>query len=239
MSFSVGAGTTGTFSDTSSYDTIIASDKIDNSVTVGGTTGFVTFRMFGTTIGQISAESINVSDSGTGDDSSIVIEEHLARTDSGTGSDSMTVEEHVDPTDSGSGSETFSSVDTVLITEEGLGVDIVYLTQGEISLDGVDLPHVLVVNVDEPSVVQDLPIMDGLPYRRQVAKKGRLLRIQGWTDSLATLEALREYADGQKHLLLLPTGDSMSILVSDVQTPEDVTKYTIYNYTITAAEAVD
>jgi hypothetical protein len=65
------------------------------------------------------------------------------------------------------------------------------------------------------------------------------LKIQGWTDSLATLETLREYADGQKHFLLLPTGDSMYVLISDVQTPEDVANYTRYDYTITAVEAID
>jgi hypothetical protein len=81
--------------------------------------------------------------------------------------------------------------------------------------------------------------MDALPYRRQIGKKGRSLKITGWTDSLATLEALREYADGQKHLLLLPTGDSMYVLISDVQTPETAQNYERYDYTITAVEAID
>jgi hypothetical protein len=140
-------------------------------------------------------------------------------------------------TDSGVGTEYFSKSFAVL--EYGMGIDVTWLTQGQISLDGVSLPHILTVSVDEPSILQDLPVMDALPYRRQIGKKGRSLKIQGWTDSLATLEALREYADGQKHLLLLPTGDSMYVLISDVQTPEDAANYDRYNYTITAVEAID
>ena len=81
--------------------------------------------------------------------------------------------------------------------------------------------------------------MDALPYRKQLGKRGRSLRIQGWTDSFSTLEILRGYADGVKHLLILPTGDSMYVLLSDVRTPENVENYDRYDYEVDAVEVVD
>ena len=70
-------------------------------------------------------------------------------------------------------------------------------------------------------------------------KEGRSLRIQGWTDSLSTLETLRGYDDGEKHLLLLPTGDSMNVHVTDVRTPDNVENYGRYDYEMDAVEVVD
>jgi hypothetical protein len=181
--------------------------------------------------------SFTVSDAGSGSDSITSLFASFTVQDAGSGVETFNLTASFTVSDSGVGTDLWAY--TVWLYDQGVGVDFAYLTQGQISLDGAALPHVQSVGVDEPSILQDLPVMDALPYRRQIGKKGRSLKIQGWTDSLATLEALREYADGQKHLLLLPTGDSMYVLVSDVQTPEDVANYTRYDYTITAVEAID
>jgi hypothetical protein len=127
----------------------------------------------------------------------------------------------------------------LLLRDTALGIDITYLSQGKISIDGVALPHVLSIAVAELSIVQDLPVMDALPYRKQLGKRGRSLKIQGWTDSLSTLETLRGYTDGVKHLLILPTGDSMYVLISDVRSPENVENYDRYDYEMDAVEVVD
>ena len=118
-------------------------------------------------------------------------------------------------------------------------VDIAYRVQNEVSLDALALPHVQNISIQEPSITQELPIMDGLPYRKQRGKHGRSITINGWTYSLATLETLRGYNDGLTHLLMLPTGDSLSVHVTDVQVPEDVVNYDRYDYTLTAVEVID
>ena len=127
----------------------------------------------------------------------------------------------------------------VYVSEPVLLIEVAHRVQGEISLDGIALPHVLKISVEEPSVLQDLPVMDALPYRKQRGKRGRSLRIQGWTDSLATLESLRAYDDGEKHFLILPTGESMYVHVTDVRTPENVEDYDQYAYEMEAFEVVD
>jgi hypothetical protein len=209
----------------------------------------------GTGSDSVVCISFTITDSGVGTES-WGLQCNLTLVDRGSGADSITaLSASFTIQDAGSGVETFSLTasftvsdfgvgtdvwaHTISVYDQGLGIDIAYLTEGIVSLDSVSLPHVLNISVDEPSILEDLPVIDALPYRRQIGKKGRSLKIQGWTDSLATLEALREYADGQKHLLLLPTGDSMYVLISDVQTPEDVANYTRYDYTITAVEAID
>lgn len=125
------------------------------------------------------------------------------------------------------------------VSEPILLIEVAHGVQGEISLDGIALPHVLTISVDEPSILQDLPVIDELPYRKQRGKSGRTLRIQGWTDALATLETLRGYSDGEKHLLILPTGDSMYVHIIDVLVPENVENYDCYDYTLVALEVVD
>jgi hypothetical protein len=179
-----------------------------------------------------------VSDAGTGADIMALICS-FAVSDMGSGADVWTAGFFVAVTDYAIGAEVWRVDKAFWVYDTALGIEVTYLTEGQISLDGAPLPHILNISVDEPSVLQDLPVMDALPYRRQIGKKSRSFKIQGWTDSLTTLETLREYANGQKHLLLLPRGDSMYVLISDVQTPETPANYERYDYTVTAVEAID
>jgi len=173
-----------------------------------------------------------VTDSAAGSDA-VTIGQTL--TDAAAGTDSVSI--GIPVTDSAAGSETVTI--GLPITDSAKAIDVVYRVRNETSLDGAELPHVSAINVEEPSVVQDLPVMDALPYRKQVGKEGRSVKIQGWTDSLTTLEILRGYADGEKHLFLLPTGDSMNVHVTDVRTPENVETYDRYDYEMDAVEVID
>jgi len=184
-------------------------------------------------------ETVTISETGAATEAVAIREDLPVVADSGAGTEAVAVSESVPISDQGAGVETTTIVDNVTIHETGLGIDIVYHIQGELSLDEVSLPHVINVTIQEPSIIEDLAVMEALPYRSQLGKEGRRLIIQGWTDSLSTLEILRGYGDGQKHLLLLPTGDSMSILVGDVRTPENVENYDRYDYAIDAIEVVD
>lgn len=180
----------------------------------------------------------DISETGSGQES-MTIEGRGQISDTGQGTDQVSAAAQVELQDQGAGIDGIAAGPLVEIHDEGIGIDIAYRVQGEISIDGVDLPHVLNISVEEPSIVQDLPVMDALPYRKQLGKRGRSLKIQGWTDSLSTLETLRAYADGDEHVLILPTGDGMKAHVIDVRTPEDVEKYHIYDYQMEALEVVD
>jgi hypothetical protein len=204
-------------------------------------------------------EIINAADSGAGVDALGAIDDAVRASENGAASETPSLGDDIQLSDQGAGSDAVAAADQIPVSESGagtdsillvtweyyllgdtgLGIDTAYLAQGEISLDAAAMPHVLTISVDEPSVLQDLPVMDTLPYRKQLGKSGRSLRIQGWTDSLSTLETLRGYNDGEKHLLVLPTGDSMSVHVTGVETPEDVENYDSYDYTLVAVEAVD
>jgi hypothetical protein len=184
-------------------------------------------------------DAVGASDNASSSDAAQIEEDMLPITDSGTGSDAASAADGILISDSAVGTETTDEWEEYSITDEGLGIDTTYLVQGRVTLDDIALPHVLNITIEEPSIFQDLPIMDGLPYRKQYGKQGRSLRIQGWTDSLSTLETLRGYDDGEKHLLVLPTGDSMSVHVTDALTPENVEDYDRYDYTLVAVEVVD
>jgi hypothetical protein len=314
LTATVPSSTTGVFQDTVNSDSISSGDAVCTKLVLGGSSGSILLGIVSTEDFVAASENIDVSDSGTADDTSITLQEALdlteigagtdgvaadepqsiietgagseavtlldaepidqtdsgagtdqitsiieglSQTDSGAGTETPTINDNIPIADTGAGGEAVGAAEMLLVadsgsgddqafyyhyvdvSDSGLGVDTVYLVQGEISLDEVALPHVLSVTVEEPSLLQELDIMDALPYRKQYGKRGRSLRIQGWTDSLTTLETLRDYADGERHLLLLPTGDSMSVHVTDVQTPEDVKNYDRYDYTLTAVEVVD
>jgi hypothetical protein len=162
----------------------------------------------------------------------------LPTTDTVTLTDAVSVEQILG--DSFALTEADATISAELYPNEGLLlVEVAYRVQDETSIDAVALPHVLSLSIQESSVVQDLPVMDALPYRKQRGKQGRRFTIRGWTDSLSTLETLRGYADGEKHLLMLPTGDSMNVHVTDVRTPEVVENYDVYDYEFDALEVVD
>jgi hypothetical protein len=188
-----------------------------------------------------ATENINVNDSGTGTDTIASIEERVTVvSENGVGTETPAIAELLAAIhDSAIGTDIGSAEEHADFHEKGVGIEVAYIVQNTIGLDDVALPHVLNVDVEEPSIIQDLPIMDGLPYRKQLGKRGRSFRIQGWTDSLTTLETLRGYNDGEKHLLVLPTGDSMMVHVTDVLVPEDVVNYDRYDYTLVMVEVVD
>lgn len=256
-----------TVSDTGAgSETVGAQERVAVAESGAGTEGLVTVREDVTVpetgagseaVATSDLEQIGVSETGAGSEQATIREDVVA-SESGLGSEALAIDDDIQIHEQGSGVETAGAADEMfaddsgqgfevagvtdhlpVVHDDGLGIDIAYLSQGEISLDGIALPHVLNIRVDEPSIVQDLPVMDALPYRKQLGKKGRSLTIQGWTNSLSTLETLRGYADGEKHLLVLPTGDSMNVLISDVRTPKNVESYDCYDYEMNAVEVVD
>jgi hypothetical protein len=139
-------------------------------------------------------------------------------------------------------SDTGTGVDAVLsygplLMDVIFSVDIAFTIQGTLAIDGLNLPHVQTLPISEPTVMTTKPIEGSLPYREFVGKHGRSVTVNGWTDDLAELESLRALADGQLHLLMLPTGDSFLVLV-DVSSPTHnvANPYGLYTYSLSLQE---
>ncbi len=119
--------------------------------------------------------------------------------------------------------------------------EYLYRVQGEVSIDGVVLPHVLSITNNETMNMDTRPVNAGLPVRSYQGKKGRSITIQGWTNSIATLNTIGGYADGAKHTVILPTGEGLTAYISRGQTPQDVQTPApgVYTYTLEIQEAID
>jgi hypothetical protein len=148
---------------------------------------------------------------------------------------------YVNVVDSGLATETILSPIAVIVTDYAVAVDIAYRVQNELSIDGLPLPHVQGVTVREPTIVKTSPINDSLPKRRQIGKMGREMTVDGWAESLADLEAIKNIADGLDHRIMLPTGDGFMAHVIDadpLRNPNDDFAGK-YRYSLRIVERVD
>ena len=190
---------------------------------------------------QIAAleASQTVQDSGVGSEAEVAIEASVTITDAGTGADSIPSIE-LPISDAGIGTDSLAALETTIqIVDEGLGVDIAWRLQGQTLIDELTLPHVQSIKIDEKTIMSSKPIQDELPWRKFLGKMGRQVAIEGWTDSLATLETLAALDDGQPHTLTLSTGDSVSVHVTKVETPRYIEEGETHPYKVTALERVD
>jgi len=149
--------------------------------------------------------------------------------------------DYIFSTDIGYGTDVIRSPIVVVVLDYVFGVDIPYRVQGELSLDAVPLPHVQLVKILEKTVIKTSPISGDLPVRRQIGKMGREITVDGWADSLSSLEQIKNFADGEDHVLMLPTGDGLVVHVTEsdpFRTPEDEAAG-IYRYSLSLMERVD
>lgn len=105
-------------------------------------------------------------------------------------------------------------------------------------IDTVFLPHVQQLQVSDETLNVTKPIPDGatLPYRKYLGCRGRTVTLSGWTDVIATLNAVTALADGTDRTLILPYGEALTVHVTPVMPPRLVEKYDIYDYELTAVE---
>jgi len=136
--------------------------------------------------------------------------------------------------------ETVSLAAEIPVEEEAIGVDVVQRLQDTLTLDGAAFPHVLSVEIVEPSAVAQL-LQTGtpdLPIRSQTGKYGRGVVVTGWV-ALADVEALKALSDGQDHLLMLPTGDSFYCHVNPVTVKMRPGNLSRIPYSIQLLERID
>jgi hypothetical protein len=188
------------------------------------------------------ASEVPIADNGVGQDIIFSVVAAIPVSDAGSGADLRTITGLIVTLDAGAATEKVNVMLTPLILyDTAIGVEIVYRNQGLIRLDVLDLPHVQRIHVGEPTLMSSKLVSGELPHREFLGKMGRTIEIQGWTDSLARLDQIKALVDGNAHLLTLPTGDSLSVHVTDARDPRETGDWAggIYRYALTAVERMD
>lgn len=164
-----------------------------------------------------------------------------ALTDSGLGVDMVMSPDVKTLADDGVGTIMMLSPLVKALSQEMVGVEAAYRVQNQISLGSFILPHVQQIHVTEPTELDSKPVSSDLPVRIFLGKRGRTVEIEGWTDSLVALNQIREFADGSPRVLILPTGDGLSVFAVLVEDPrtEDDWAAGIHPYTLTCHERLD
>lgn len=205
-------------------------------------------------IGQYSTQY----DNGYALDSISIAFGGISIADVGVGTEGDTISVSFGATDSGAGVDVFGITYSFTLFETGLSVedvtvapvsgnivisdfsfaaDFAFHLQGYLRLDDFDLPHVQTLHITEQPEIEDLKIRGGsLPKRSIISKMGRVVAIEGWTDSQDDVDALGALKDGTIKVFLHPSGDSFAVLVSDVQVDNMVDDYGRRGYTLTLKE---
>lgn len=125
----------------------------------------------------------------------------------------------------------------IVVYDVSLAADFAFRLQGYLRLDDFDLPHVQTLHISEDPQIRDVKIQGGsLPKRSILSKMGRVVEIEGWTDSQSDVDDLEAMKDGTVRVFLHPSGDSFAVLVSDVQVDNRVDDYGRRNYMVTLKE---
>jgi hypothetical protein len=104
-------------------------------------------------------------------------------------------------------------------------------------IDAFSLPHVLLVRVLDEAAVSDKKILEGeLPKRMMVGKPGRVVEIEGWSNSQSDFDAMEALVDGTVRTFYHPDGDSFAAIVTGFNESKDATSYDQRGYRITLME---
>ena len=187
----------------------------------------------------VTSASLTVSESGAGVDTRGV-QASIPISDSAVGSDlvsppsaAMTV------ADSGLGVENVTTPGTLTVTDEGKGAEFAWRTKPTSPMiDALALPHVLSIRISDPATMSDKKVQGGsLPRRTMVAKPGRTVEINGWSDDQAEIDSLDALRDGVRRTFYHPSGDSFGVLVTGFEPSRTVDQYNRRLYRLAVAEA--
>jgi hypothetical protein len=187
----------------------------------------------------VTSASLTVSESGAGVDTRGV-QASIPISDSAVGSDlvsppsaAMTV------ADSGLGLENVTTPGTLTVNDEGKGAEFAWRTKpSSPMIDALALPHVLSIRIFDPATMSDKKVQGGsLPRRTMVGKPGRVVEVDGWSDSQTEIDALDALRDGERHTFYHPSGDSFGVLVTGFEPSATVDEYDRRTYRLSLAEA--
>jgi len=196
-------------------------------------------------------EYVPVFDSGLGTETQIVVEPTILTTDDGTGTDLVFPEGFIDKTDQGTGTDTIVEINyyqwfgdsgaaselieamlsPLIMYDDAVGVEFAWRLKGSCLLDDFTLPHVLTIRIVDEAVMVDKKIHPpALPKRKMIGKPGRTVEIEGWTKSQTDIEAMEALMDGEPHIFIHPSGDTIKVLVKDFLSDRAADRYNRRNY---------
>jgi hypothetical protein len=186
---------------------------------------------------DISA-SVPVAESGAGVDVPDIVAS-VPVTDSGVGSEAVSPTSSLTVADSGLGLENVTTPGTLTVTDEGKGAEFAWrIKPSSPMIDALALPHVLSIRISDPATVSDKKVQGGsLPRRRMMAKPGRTVEVDGWSDSQAEIDALDALRDGVRRTFYHPSGDSFGVLVTGFDPSRTADQYKRRTYRLALAEA--
>jgi hypothetical protein len=179
---------------------------------------------------------VSESDSGVGAET-IGVQANIPCADAGVGTETVLPEYPLTITDQGLGSESELAEYYLDVQDIGLGAEFDWHLKNYCRIDSFDLPHVLAIRITDEAAISDKKIQDGsLPRRKMVGKPGRVVEINGWTDSQADIDAMEVLVEGIAHVFLHPSGDSFAVRVKDFDPDRNVDRYDRRLYRMTLVE---
>ena len=187
------------------------------------------------------AANLSLADSGTGSES-ISLSITLTATDAGSGIDAWTLQGQVTVLDSGALLIEYwqrSYTYYFGVVDSALGVEFAWrIKPSSPMVDDLALPHVLSIRISDPAAMSDKKVQGGsLPRRTMMGKPGRIVEVEGWSDSQAEIDALEALCDGVRRTFYHPNGDSFGVLVTGFQPSRTVDQHNRRTYRLALAEA--
>ena len=180
--------------------------------------------------------AFSISDSGAGTETPI-LEASIPSAESGVGVEVPSVASTLTVEDGGIGTDYATMTWTIEFHETGVGVEFAWRIKDSVLLDSTSLPHVLSIKITDEAQMSDKKIQGGsLPRRKMVGKPGRVVEIQGWSDSQSELDAMDALADGSRRTFIHPSGDSFAVIVTGFDYDRTADQYTRRDYRTTLKE---
>ena len=142
-------------------------------------------------------------------------------------------------TDSGIGTDQALIATAVSVLDDGLGADRAYLLVWQTKIGGFVFLHIDSIDITDPSIVATHP-QEGTPPRRMwKGRRGREVTIKGRADTNVEVESIKALNNGEKHLAIIPTGNSFYVIVSQVQPDKKATGTDQIPYVVMAKETIE
>jgi hypothetical protein len=183
--------------------------------------------------------SVPVAESGAGVDAPGIVAS-IPISDSAAGAESVSPTSAFTVADSGVlSNESVTTPGTLIVADEGKGAEFAWRTKpSSPMIDALALPHVLSIKISDPATMSDKKVQGGtLPRRRMVGKSGRVVEIEGWSDSQIELYALDALRDGVRRTFYHQSGDSFGVLATGFAPSATVDKYNRRSYQLSLVEA--
>ena len=123
------------------------------------------------------------------------------------------------------------------ILEEGIGADFAWRLKGYTLIGAFQPPHVLSIRIRDEADMDTRLIQGGsLPKQKMLGKPGRVVEIEGWTKDQDDIDDMTALEDGTARTFIHRSGDSFAVLVTDFDPESRVDEYNRRIYRLTLKE---